>query len=103
MAFSKLIKTNELKEGGLCVVKTKYAPIVICKIGGEVFAFEDACSHDGEEISCGTLDADIITCPRHFAKFNVKTGAVVARPATEPLTTYKTRISGDDIEVDLED
>jgi 3-phenylpropionate/trans-cinnamate dioxygenase ferredoxin subunit len=103
VAFKKLTKNELVVEGKILVIKTRYCNVALTRLNGEVLAFEDACTHDGEEISCGNLEGEVITCPRHFAKFNIKTGVVLARPATEPLPVYKVRLVGDDLEVDLED
>ncbi|PJZ45403.1 Rieske (2Fe-2S) protein [Leptospira brenneri] len=102
MAFKKLISTSEVNEGSLVVVKTRHFNVVVTKVEGEYFAFEDSCTHDGEEISCGKLEGCVITCPRHFAKFDVRSGEVLALPATEPLLTFPVRVVGEDLEVDLE-
>ncbi len=103
MAFKILAKTDQVEEGKILVVKTKFMNIAITKLNGEILAFEDMCTHDGEEISCGNLEGAVITCPRHFAKFNIKTGAVLARPATEPLAVFQVKVTGNDVEVDMED
>lgn len=101
--YKKLINASEIKEGLIKVVKTKYINIAITKIGEDFIAFEDVCSHDGEEISSGKIESNTIVCPRHFAKFDLKNGKALCMPATEDLTTYNVRISGDMIEVDIED
>ncbi|TGN08131.1 Rieske (2Fe-2S) protein [Leptospira ilyithenensis] len=103
MAFQKLAKFRDIKEGEMTVVNTRYTRVALTKIGETYLAFEDLCTHDGEEISCGKLEGDVITCPRHFAKFNIRTGEVVSLPATENLPVFKTKLNGDDLEVDLED
>ncbi|MCW7493274.1 non-heme iron oxygenase ferredoxin subunit [Leptospira sp. 2 VSF19] len=102
MAFKKLIPLSEVGEGKMAVVKTRHFNVVVTKVEGEYFAFEDSCTHDGEEISCGKLEGCVITCPRHFAKFDVRTGKVLALPATEPLVIFPVRVVGEDLEVDLE-
>ncbi|PJZ86612.1 Rieske (2Fe-2S) protein [Leptospira harrisiae] len=102
MAFKKIISVSEVTEGSLVVVKTRHFNVVLTKVEGEYFAFEDSCTHDGEEISCGKLEGCVITCPRHFAKFDVRTGNVLALPATEPLVIFPVRVNGTDLEVDLE-
>jgi len=102
MAFTKLTKINLVLEGKILVIKTKYCNVALTKLNGDIIAFEDVCTHDGEIISCGKLEGEIITCPRHFAKFNIITGSVVAKPATEPLAVFKVNVNGDDVEVDLE-
>ena len=76
--------------------------LVVEKIYKEI-AFEDVCTHDGEAISHGKIENGCIVCPRHFAKFELTSGKAMCMPATEDLTTYPTRIIGDDIEVEIED
>ena len=101
--YKKLAKQNEVNEGQIKVVDTKYASIALTKIDGKVIAFEDVCTHDGEAISHGKIEKGCIVCPRHFAKFELTSGKAMCMPATEDLTTYPTRITGDDIEVEIED
>lgn len=48
--------------------------VSIAEVDGKVFAFEDTCPHQGESLSKGRLNGDIITCPAHNWKFNIKTG-----------------------------
>lgn len=102
MAFKKLISVSEVGEGRLVVVKTRHFNVVVTQVEGKYYAFEDSCTHDGEEISCGKLEGCVITCPRHFAKFDVRSGEVLALPATEPLVIFPVRVVADDLEVDLE-
>ncbi|MBM9589227.1 non-heme iron oxygenase ferredoxin subunit [Leptospira sp. 201903075] len=102
MAFKKLISVSEVAEGSLVVVKTRNFNVVVTRVEGDYFAFEDSCTHDGEEISCGKLEGSVITCPRHFAKFDIRSGKVLALPATEPLVIFPVRVVGEDLEVDLE-
>lgn len=102
MAFKKLVSIREIEEGKLKVIKTRHFSVAVTKVENEYYAFEDACTHDGEEISCGKLEGCVITCPRHFAQFDIRNGSVLALPATEPLTVFPTKVNGDDLEVDLE-
>ncbi|HMV42979.1 MAG TPA: non-heme iron oxygenase ferredoxin subunit [Leptospiraceae bacterium] len=101
--YKKLINVAEVKEGLIKVVKTKYANIAITKLGEDFIAFEDVCTHDGEEISSGKIESGAIICPRHFAKFDLKNGKALCMPATEDLVTFPVRISDNMIEVDIED
>ncbi|MEY3882690.1 MAG: hypothetical protein RIQ94_3486 [Pseudomonadota bacterium] len=74
---------NALMNGENSVIDIDGTDIAIFKIGNEFFAIEDVCSHDGTEIASGELDGDEIICPRHGARFCVKTGAVKSAPAYE--------------------
>jgi len=101
--FVKIAKINELEEGKILTKSTRYTQIGLTKVGKEIFAFEDICSHDGEQISTGKLENGCVVCPRHLAKFDLKTGEALCMPATEPIPVYKVRVVGDDVEIDLEE
>jgi 3-phenylpropionate/trans-cinnamate dioxygenase ferredoxin subunit len=62
-----------------------------------LYAVEDVCTHDGGQLDQGVLENSTIECPRHGATFDVRTGAALTLPATEPLPTYRVRVEGDDV------
>ncbi len=97
--FVTVAKVGEIPEGGRRIVRIDDQAIAVFHLDGGYYAIEDVCTHDGGPVAEGTLEGDIIECPRHGAKFNVKTGAVVAFPATSPVPTYSVRIQGDEIQV----
>jgi len=83
---------NALMNGENSVIDVDGTEVAIFKIDDEFFAIEDVCSHDGTEIASGELDGDEIICPRHGARFCVKTGAVKSAPAYEDIHSYPIRI-----------
>ena len=83
---------NALINGENSVIDVDGTDVAIFKIDDEFFAIEDVCSHDGTEIASGELDGDEIICPRHGARFCVKTGAVKSAPAYEDIHSYPVRI-----------
>jgi 3-phenylpropionate/trans-cinnamate dioxygenase ferredoxin component len=101
--FKAVAKVSELSEDKVLVVSLKYIQLGIIKKNDEILAFEDICSHDGESISSGKIEGNCIICPRHFAKFDLKTGSALCMPATEPISIFPVRIVGENIEVDLEE
>lgn len=101
--FKKIATVNEIKEGKLIHKELKFYKIALTKFRDTIIAFEDICTHDGGQISKGDFCDGIITCPRHSAKFDVKTGEAICLPATESIPVYTVRIVGDDVEVELED
>ncbi len=104
MSFVRIASAQELPaEGCAATFTTRFGRIGIAKIDGELFAFDDLCTHDdGPLVSAdGKLDGKCITCPRHGAQFDVTNGEVLRMPATEEIETYPVRLSGDDVEVDL--
>jgi 3-phenylpropionate/trans-cinnamate dioxygenase ferredoxin subunit len=83
---------NALMNGENSVIDVDGTEVAVFKIDDEFYAIEDVCSHDGTEIASGELDGDEIICPRHGARFCVKTGAVKSAPAYEDIHSYPVRI-----------
>lgn len=90
---------GEFPPGTRRVVDVDGAPVVVFNIGGAIHAVEDVCTHDGGELASGELDGDIITCPRHGARFSVKNGAVLAPPAYEALHVFPVRLEQGRVQV----
>ena len=90
---------NRLADGEVIVVDVDGTDVAVFKIAGEFYAIEDKCTHDGAEIASGTLDGDEIICPRHGARFCVKTGAVRSAPAYEDIACFPVRIENGMVQV----
>jgi 3-phenylpropionate/trans-cinnamate dioxygenase ferredoxin subunit len=88
-----------LANGEHVLVDVGGTDVAIFKIDDQYYAIEDVCTHDGAEIASGELDGDEIVCPRHGARFCVKTGAVKCAPAYEDVATFPVRIVDDRIQV----
>ena len=70
---------------------------------GKFYAFEDRCTHDDGPLGEGELEGCQIECPRHGARFDIRTGRVMAPPAFSPLEIYPTEQEADHIYVTLPD
>lgn len=98
--FIRVAKTSDVPAGQVRFFDLLGAPIAICHVDGEgFFAIDDECTHDGASLDQGELDEDQIECPRHGARFNVRTGAVITLPATLPIHSYPVRVEGETIYV----
>jgi 3-phenylpropionate/trans-cinnamate dioxygenase ferredoxin subunit len=97
--FIKVAETSDIPAGTVKVVVVSDRRIALCNVGGEFFAIDDICTHDGGPLDQGELESDVIECPRHGARFNVKTGKVLALPAVKPLNTYPLKVEGNEIRV----
>ena len=76
--------------------------IAVCNVDGQLFAIEDVCTHDGGSLDQGDLEGDEIECPRHGARFNVRTGEATLMPAVMPVRTFPIKIDGDRVLVSTE-
>ena len=73
----------------------------MCKLEDGVFAIDDTCSHAGGSLCQGTLEGAVVECPRHGAKFDVRTGAVVALPAKLPQRSYPVQVKDGEVRLQL--
>jgi len=90
---------NNWQDGEHKIIDIDDTPVAIFKIGGEFYAIEDICSHDGTEIADGQLEGETIICPRHGARFCLKTGAVQSAPAYENITSFPVKITDEIVQV----
>lgn len=89
----------ELPPGGSRVVSVENVQIAVFNLEGRYYAIEDVCTHDGGELASGVREGDVIVCPRHGARFSIKTGAVLAPPAYEPVATFPVRVENGMVQV----
>ncbi len=94
---------DELKPGGYEVIDVDDLLIAVFNVAGEFYAIEDICTHDGEELTGGPIDNDQIICPRHGARFCLRTGAALTPPAYEAVATFATRVVDGRVQVRVED
>jgi len=66
--------------------------VAIARSGAEYFAIEDVCTHDGAELTGGEIEGAQIICPRHGARFCLRTGEALTPPAYEPVRVFDIRI-----------
>jgi 3-phenylpropionate/trans-cinnamate dioxygenase ferredoxin subunit len=90
---------DEVKNGERLFIEIDGKPLVIFNIADHYYAIADVCSHDDGPVGEGTLEGYEITCPRHGAHFDVRTGRVLALPAFVDIPAYPVRVNGDQIEI----
>ena len=66
--------------------------VLLVNLAGRLYAVENTCPHDGGELDGGTIEAETVTCPRHGARFCLKTGRVLKPPAFEDIACFEVRI-----------
>lgn len=90
----------DIPAGGWQEVNVEDTSILIIHAGDNFYAIENVCTHDGGTLSDGSLENNDIVCPRHGAKFCIKTGAVTAPPAYEDIKTFPVRIENGKVLLD---
>lgn len=103
MPWVKLAKISDVPDGEVRSFSAGSQKIAVAHLGSEFFAIADACTHAQCSLGEGSLVEGEVECPCHGSRFDVATGAVRSLPASVPVPTYRVRVEGKDIYVDLQD
>jgi len=103
--FVAVAKTSDVPEPGSTLVEVGERLVVLIHAAGHFYALDDICTHDGGPLSEGPIDPaeKTIACPRHGAKFDIRTGAALTMPATKPTRSHEVKVDGEQILVRLRD
>jgi 3-phenylpropionate/trans-cinnamate dioxygenase ferredoxin subunit len=88
----RVCSTAELLPGEYRNVYDGDTSIAVFNLDGALYAIEDVCTHDGGELTGGIMEGHEIECPRHGARFDITTGAVLCPPAYEPVAKFPVRV-----------
>lgn len=99
--FVTVAQVGDVPPGRVKVVDAGQIRLAVCNVNGTYYAIDDRCTHDGGPLGEGELFGFSVECPRHGARFDVRTGAVRSFPAVLPVTTHPVRVEGSEIQVEL--
>jgi 3-phenylpropionate/trans-cinnamate dioxygenase ferredoxin subunit len=95
----KVATLNDVPAGEPVGVMAGSEPVLLAKVGDEILAVSNVCTHEFVLMDEGWLEGDLIECPQHGSQFDLRTGKPCALPATQPLPVYDVRVDGEDIYV----
>ena len=84
--------TAELQDGQTLSVVVGRTMIAVARSGDAYYAIEDVCTHDGAELTGGAIEGAEIVCPRHGARFCLRTGEALTPPAYEAVRVFPTKV-----------
>jgi 3-phenylpropionate/trans-cinnamate dioxygenase ferredoxin subunit len=99
--FEYACELDSLLEGAREVCEIGGQMVLIVRIGSQLFCLSDVCTHDGGPLSDGELVGHQIECPRHGARFDLRTGAALCMPATQPTRVHECLVEAGKIYVKL--
>ncbi len=99
--FVAVAKISELPNGERLFVEIDEEFIVVFNIGGDIYAIADLCSHDDGPLGDGEVEDHAIACPRHGARFDLRTGKAITFPAVEDIPAFPVRLKDGQIEVGI--
>lgn len=90
--FVAIADVADIPQGTVRVVEHGRSRYAVCNADGKIYVVDDTCTHDDGPLGEGKLDGCAIVCPRHGAKFDIRTGAVMQMPAAFPIRVYESKV-----------
>jgi 3-phenylpropionate/trans-cinnamate dioxygenase ferredoxin component len=97
--YFAIASVDDLKPGERLFIEIGERPIVLLNVAGTFYALGDVCTHDGGPLGDGEIEGFDIICPRHGARFDIRSGEVLSLPAVEDAPSYPVRITEGQIEI----
>ncbi len=99
MSWIRVAPVTAIAPGDYATVEVDGTFVAVFNVNGEFLAVEDVCTHDGGGLAGGRIEGDQVICPRHGARFCLRTGQALSPPAYEPVRHYATRVVDGHVEV----
>jgi nitrite reductase/ring-hydroxylating ferredoxin subunit len=95
-------KTSEIQDGKLLHITAGGKEVVVTRLDGNYYAIDNVCTHAGADLHEGELNNNVLTCPWHRAKWDIKTGNLISFPQKlKPLQSYKVIIENDTLYIEI--
>ena len=101
--FTKAVEVSAIADPGRELLELEDRVVVLFHVGGQFYCIDDVCTHDGGPLSDGKLCDFAISCPRHGAKFDIRTGQALTMPATENTAAHQVEVRDGWVWVKLRD
>jgi 3-phenylpropionate/trans-cinnamate dioxygenase ferredoxin subunit len=92
-------RAADIRPGDYASVEVDGVFVAVYNVAGEFFAIDDVCTHDGGGLAGGEVQDHQVICPRHGARFCLRTGRALTPPAYEPVRSHPTRVVDGFVEV----
>ena len=99
MSWVKAVPAATIAPGDYATVELDSGFVAVFYVDGEFFALDDVCTHDGGGLAGGAIEDHQVICPRHGARFCLRTGAALTPPAYAAVRCYATRVVDGMIEI----
>jgi 3-phenylpropionate/trans-cinnamate dioxygenase ferredoxin component len=99
---TKLCPLSGVADGSSVRIELSQVDIAVVRVGDEVFALEDVCSHAEFPLTDGDVEGTTIECALHGSRFDLRSGKPLTPPATQPVRTYPVSVVDGDVYIDLE-
>jgi 3-phenylpropionate/trans-cinnamate dioxygenase ferredoxin subunit len=90
--FVKVASVADIPSGKRFWMEFEEETLVIFNVNEQYYAIADLCTHDDGPLEDGELHNHQIECPRHGARFDIRSGAAISLPATSPVPTFQVKV-----------
>jgi len=90
--FVRVAAATDIPDPGAIVVDVEGEPVALFHVEGEFHALDDVCTHDGGPLASGELVGHKVACPRHGARFDIRTGAALSMPAVRATRSHEVKV-----------
>jgi 3-phenylpropionate/trans-cinnamate dioxygenase ferredoxin subunit len=99
--FVAIAGVDDLPNGERIFVEIDQEYLVVFNLGGQIFAIADLCTHDDGPLGEGEIEGQAVVCPRHGARFDLRSGKALTLPAVKDISAYPVRVVDGQIEVGI--
>ncbi len=99
--YTIVASVDEVQDGSTRLVEVDDRLVILSRIGDEYFCIDDICTHDGGTLSDGPHEGCEIACPRHGARFDLRTGKALSMPATQDTASHQVKVENGSIMIRL--
>lgn len=101
--FVRVCRVSDVPDPDKRVFEIEDRFVAVFHVDGRFYALDDCCTHDGGPLGEGTLEGLRVTCPRHGAQFDIRTGEALSMPATRATASHEVKVEDDEVFVKLSD
>lgn len=95
--FVRAARASDVPPGSVVRVEVGGHWVALANVDGHFYAIDDTCTHEEASLAAGGIVGDILACPKHGSRFNVRTGRVLSLPAVRSVAVYPVRVEGDEV------
>ena len=99
--FKAVGSANDVGEGSMKAFDVGDTKVAVASVDGNLYAFDNVCTHQHCPLAKGDLEGAVVTCPCHGSQFDVTTGAVLRGPAEDAVKSYPVRVEGNTIQIEI--
>jgi 3-phenylpropionate/trans-cinnamate dioxygenase ferredoxin subunit len=108
LVYTKAARASEIPAGSMKMIMVAGREILVANVNGKHYAIANRCTHSNGDLSKGTIEGNIVTCPKHGQKFDLTTGKSIQGPKVgflklrgKDTSQFAAKVEGDDLLIDL--